>query len=39
MGLPVLASVLQDDRDDVDLVRGALEVLVLAMGGAEDIDP
>jgi hypothetical protein len=32
MGFPVLVSVLMDDRDDIELVRGALESLVLAMG-------
>ncbi|GAX81853.1 hypothetical protein CEUSTIGMA_g9281.t1 [Chlamydomonas eustigma] len=32
MGLPVLVSVLMDDRDDIELVRGALESLVLAVG-------
>lgn len=31
MGLPILVTVLQEDRDDVDLVRGALECLVAAM--------
>jgi hypothetical protein len=31
MGIPVLLAVLQDDRDDLDLVRGALECLVAAM--------
>lgn len=30
MGLPVLLSVLRDDRDDMDLVHGALESLVAA---------
>jgi hypothetical protein len=32
MGLPILASVLRDDRDDIEMVRGALEALVLAVG-------
>ena len=32
MGLPCLAAVLRDDRDDIELVRGALECLVLAVG-------
>ena len=31
LGLPALSSVLHDDKEDVDLLRGALEVLVLAM--------
>ncbi len=31
MGLPVLVSVLHEDRDDLELVRGALECLVAAM--------
>eukprot|EP00955_Chlamydomonas_euryale_P118687 366555-Chlamydomonas_euryale.AAC.12 len=31
MGMPVLATVLKDDRDDIELVRGTLEVLNLAM--------
>lgn len=39
MGLPILAAVLSDDRDDLDLVRGALEVLLLAMAGADSAQP
>ncbi|CAI5995486.1 unnamed protein product [Closterium sp. NIES-64] len=41
MGIPVLLSVLREDREDVDLIRGALEVLVAGLaagaggGGAE----
>ncbi|KAK2984564.1 hypothetical protein RJ640_018942 [Escallonia rubra] len=31
MGFPVLLSVLKDERDDVELVRGALETLVSAL--------
>lgn len=31
MGLPVLLAVLQEDRDDVELLKGALEVLQLAV--------
>lgn len=38
MGFPVLMHVLQDDREDVELVRGALECLLLAMGGGEELD-
>lgn len=31
MGIPVLVSVLMDDRDDLELLQGALECLVHAM--------
>lgn len=31
MGLPVLLSVLTEDRDDLDLLKGALEVLQLSV--------
>ncbi|CAA6673103.1 unnamed protein product [Spirodela intermedia] len=31
MGLPVVLSVLKEERDDVEMVRGALETLVSAM--------
>eukprot|EP00775_Hariotina_reticulata_P006091 gene6091-6329_t len=31
MGLPVLLAVLQEDRDDIELLKGALEVLQLAV--------
>jgi hypothetical protein len=31
MGLPVLLAVLQEDRDDVELLKGALEVLQLTV--------
>ncbi|KAL2935554.1 Golgin candidate 6 [Bienertia sinuspersici] len=31
MGLPVLLSVLKDERDDVEMVRGALETLVSSL--------
>lgn len=31
MGLPVLLSVLQEDRDDLELLKGALEVLQLSV--------
>ncbi|KAK3016217.1 hypothetical protein RJ639_006219, partial [Escallonia herrerae] len=31
MGFPVLLSVLKDERDDVEMVRGALETLVSAL--------
>lgn len=31
MGIPILVTVLTEDRDDLDLVRGALECLVHAM--------
>eukprot|EP00879_Flechtneria_rotunda_P018698 GHRR01019621.1.p1 GENE.GHRR01019621.1~~GHRR01019621.1.p1 ORF type:complete len:291 (+),score=118.08 GHRR01019621.1:187-1059(+) len=31
MGIPVMLSVLQEDRDDIELVKGALEVLYLSM--------
>lgn len=37
MGLPVLLSVLAEDRDDLELLKGALEVLQLSValpGGA-----
>ncbi|GJP49102.1 hypothetical protein CLOM_g8362 [Closterium sp. NIES-68] len=34
MGIPVLLSVLREDREDVDLVRGALEVLVAGLAAA-----
>ena len=30
MGLPILVNVLKDDRDDLELLRGALEALVQA---------
>ncbi|XP_058109651.1 golgin candidate 6 [Magnolia sinica] len=36
MGLPVLLSVLREERDDVEMVRGALETLVSAL---TPIDP
>lgn len=36
MGLPVLVSVLKEDRDDLDLVRGALECLVCAMAQPQE---
>ncbi|XP_024545170.1 golgin candidate 6-like [Selaginella moellendorffii] len=35
---PVLIGVLRDDRDDVDMVRGALETLVTALGNATQDD-
>lgn len=31
MGIPVLVNVLCDDRDDLELLQGALETLVIAM--------
>jgi hypothetical protein len=31
MGLPVLLSVLSEDRDDLELLKGALEVLQLSV--------
>jgi hypothetical protein len=31
MGLPVLLAVLQEDRDDLELLKGALEVLQLTV--------
>jgi hypothetical protein len=31
IGLPVLLSILRDDRDDIELVRGALEALLQAV--------
>lgn len=31
MGLPVVLSVLQEDRDDLELLKGALEVLHLSV--------
>ncbi|CAL5356206.1 unnamed protein product [Camellia sinensis] len=31
MGFPVLVSVLKEERDDVEMVRGALETLVSAL--------
>lgn len=31
MGLPVLLSVLAEDRDDLELLKGALEVLQLSV--------
>lgn len=39
MGIPVLVTVLQDDRDDLELLRGALECLVHAMAGAGNPPP
>jgi hypothetical protein len=38
MGLPVLVAVLQEDREDLDLLRGALEALLASFGagGTED---
>ncbi|XP_024530596.1 golgin candidate 6 [Selaginella moellendorffii] len=38
MGFPVLIGVLRDDRDDVDMVRGALETLVTALSNATQDD-
>ncbi|KAK6137369.1 hypothetical protein DH2020_028882 [Rehmannia glutinosa] len=35
MGFPVLLSVLKEERDDVELVRGALETLVSALSPIE----
>jgi hypothetical protein len=35
MGLPVLLSVLQEDRDDTELLRAALESLALTFGAGE----
>ncbi|KAL5223510.1 hypothetical protein ABZP36_010149 [Zizania latifolia] len=35
MGFPVLINVLKEDREDVELVRGALETLVSAMSPIE----
>ena len=35
MGLPVLISVLQEDRDDLELLQGALEVLYLSCSTGE----
>ncbi len=37
-GVPLLMSVLQDDRDDVDLMRGALECFVHAMRQPQGLD-
>lgn len=31
MGLPVLLGVLSEDRDDMELMRGALEALLLSI--------
>jgi hypothetical protein len=31
MGLPVVLAVLQEDRDDLELLKGALEVLQLTV--------
>ncbi|KAK4771792.1 hypothetical protein SAY86_013567 [Trapa natans] len=46
MGFPVLISVLKEERDDVEMVRGALETLVSALtpidhakGAANEIQP
>jgi hypothetical protein len=36
MGLPVLLSVLTEDRDDLDLLKGALEVLQLSLALPQD---
>jgi hypothetical protein len=36
MGLPVLLSVLTEDRDDLDLLKGALEVLQLSVALPQD---
>ncbi len=35
MGLPVLVSVLQEDRDDLQLLIGALEVLIATFASEE----
>jgi hypothetical protein len=35
MGLPVLISVLQEDRDDLELLQGALEVLCISCSSGE----
>lgn len=47
MGFPVLMSVLREERDDVEMVRGALETLVSALtptdaaarGGKNEVQP
>jgi hypothetical protein len=39
MGLPVLLSVLQEDRDDLELLKGALEVLQLAVTLPDGFNP
>lgn len=36
MGLPVLLSVLTEDRDDLDLLKGALEVMQLSVALPQD---
>jgi hypothetical protein len=36
MGLPILLNMLRDDRDDLELVRGALESLVAATATPHD---
>lgn len=38
MGLPVLLSVLTEDRDDLELLKGALEVLHLSVALPEGAD-
>lgn len=38
MGLPVLLSVLAEDRDDLELLKGALEVLQLSVALPEGFD-
>jgi hypothetical protein len=35
MGLPVLLAVIQEDRDDTELLRSALESLALSFGGGD----
>jgi hypothetical protein len=35
MGLPVLVSVIQEDRDDLQLLIGALEVLIATFASEE----
>ncbi|KAL3833465.1 hypothetical protein ACJIZ3_008201 [Penstemon smallii] len=37
MGFPVLLSVLKEERDDVEMVRGALETLVSALSPIEHV--
>ncbi|KAG2502027.1 hypothetical protein HYH03_000521 [Edaphochlamys debaryana] len=36
MGIPILIAVLRDDRDDVQLLQGALEALVAATSSSHD---
>ena len=39
MGLPILAEVVREERDDLEMLRGALECLCLAVPAASADNP